>query len=361
MKKTLSKWLYGMKRKARGAQKPRHIKMIVEVSSTAQRSDSLVQTFNQRFLKRASNSLLIHLTHPFMAFLRALAPSVCTGTARAAGRRTPFSYIIRQGESTRYHAIFRMSSLLRSFNPARLGEERIRGSVHSFLILCMFCIMASYAAAGETAATVAEEISAIIRAEILAMPEWNDADIRVEITGGVKTGEVSAPGESFRLAPKGLTIGRRNVIAPIDVVRDGKAVRSMSVPAVVYISATALTASRKIASGEMISEKDIREGRIETTDIGVVLIRDPKEIEGKIARRAVAAGDLLPLEAFTEAPLVRRGDLVNLRLERDGIVLTSTARASENGRLGEVIQVKSVDFSSVIKARVTGQSQVSVQ
>jgi len=40
-----------MKRKAHGAQKPRHIKRIVEVASTAQRSDSPAQAINQMFLK----------------------------------------------------------------------------------------------------------------------------------------------------------------------------------------------------------------------------------------------------------------------------------------------------------------------
>jgi hypothetical protein len=39
-----------MKRKAHGAQKPRHILKYVEVSSTAQRSDSPAQAINQRFL-----------------------------------------------------------------------------------------------------------------------------------------------------------------------------------------------------------------------------------------------------------------------------------------------------------------------
>ena len=41
--------LCGMKRKAHGAQEPRHIKRIVEVASTAQRSDSPAQAINQRF------------------------------------------------------------------------------------------------------------------------------------------------------------------------------------------------------------------------------------------------------------------------------------------------------------------------
>jgi len=44
--------LCGMKRKAHGAQKPRHIKRIVEASSTAQHSDSPAQAINQRFLRR---------------------------------------------------------------------------------------------------------------------------------------------------------------------------------------------------------------------------------------------------------------------------------------------------------------------
>jgi len=48
-KEPLINCLRGMKRKAHGAQKPRHIKRIVEVASTAQRSDSPAPAINQRF------------------------------------------------------------------------------------------------------------------------------------------------------------------------------------------------------------------------------------------------------------------------------------------------------------------------
>ena len=41
--------LRGMKRKAHGAQKSRHIQKYVEVASTAQRSDSPAKAINQRF------------------------------------------------------------------------------------------------------------------------------------------------------------------------------------------------------------------------------------------------------------------------------------------------------------------------
>jgi len=43
-----------MKHEAHGTQQQRHIKMIGEGASTAQRSDSLVQSMNQRFLSMGS-------------------------------------------------------------------------------------------------------------------------------------------------------------------------------------------------------------------------------------------------------------------------------------------------------------------
>ena len=46
-----------MKRKAHGTYKPRHIKKYVEVASTAQRSDSLAQTINQRFLNQTPDRI----------------------------------------------------------------------------------------------------------------------------------------------------------------------------------------------------------------------------------------------------------------------------------------------------------------
>jgi len=52
LKEPLINCLRGMRRKAHGAQKPRHIKRIIEVASTAQRSDSPAQAINQRFLRR---------------------------------------------------------------------------------------------------------------------------------------------------------------------------------------------------------------------------------------------------------------------------------------------------------------------
>ena len=48
-RETLSNCLCGILRRAHGAQEPRHIERYVEVTSAAQRSDSLAQAINQSF------------------------------------------------------------------------------------------------------------------------------------------------------------------------------------------------------------------------------------------------------------------------------------------------------------------------
>ena len=54
---TLSNCLCGILRRAHGAQEPRHIlKKYVEVTSTAQRSDSPAQAINQSFLRKRADS-----------------------------------------------------------------------------------------------------------------------------------------------------------------------------------------------------------------------------------------------------------------------------------------------------------------
>jgi len=47
-----------------------------------------------------------------------------------------------------------------------------------------------------------------------------------------------------------------------------------------------------------------------------------------------------------------------LRLQRNGIVLLSRGRAEQDGKLGQIIRVRNLDFSNVLKAQVTGRSEV---
>jgi len=77
-----------MKRKAHGAQKPRHINRIVEVASTAQRSDSPAQAINQGF------------PSPYI-YADSAAIAAQTGVSRQYSRIYS-SYILKQTEILEY-------------------------------------------------------------------------------------------------------------------------------------------------------------------------------------------------------------------------------------------------------------------
>ncbi|WP_090718411.1 hypothetical protein [Nitrosomonas sp. Nm166] len=66
-----------MKREAHGTQQPRHINQIDEEASTAQRSDSPVQSINQRFLSN-SGSL------GFMTLIRGVYNAMSTNAMKKA-------------------------------------------------------------------------------------------------------------------------------------------------------------------------------------------------------------------------------------------------------------------------------------
>ena len=66
-KETLINSANEMKHEAHGTQQPRHINMIGEGASTAQRSDSLVQSINQHFPNRRNANRLHSIIHDWSA------------------------------------------------------------------------------------------------------------------------------------------------------------------------------------------------------------------------------------------------------------------------------------------------------
>jgi flagella basal body P-ring formation protein FlgA len=247
-----------------------------------------------------------------------------------------------------------------------LGEERIRSlSFVCRLLLALFlaasATSASPAGGGASAQTagVLAEIADAIKAQVAEMSRWRGADVRIELSRELKGADLPADGEGFRVA-QGLKIGRRNILAPIEVLRDGKPVRSFWAPATVHVKAVTVRAARRIAAGETVTVGHVEETVMETTDLGADWAGDAEEVVGKTARHAFAAGDPLPADAFAAPVLVKRGDTVGLRLERGGVVIESTAKALDDGRLDDLIRVKNIASSAVVRAKVTGRDAVAV-
>jgi flagella basal body P-ring formation protein FlgA len=205
------------------------------------------------------------------------------------------------------------------------------------------------------------EIIELLKSYVVNMGNWNQSDIQIDSLGNVNGIELP-PGKCvLRISSNGLMLGRRNILAPVEIVQNGRTLRSFWVAAGIRVKADVITAVKKLASGDVIAADAVAKTLTEITDLRMSYARNPETIVGKIARKAFSPGDLLTNDAVAEPFLVKHGDTINLRLQRNGVILNSTVRAEQDGRLGQIIRVRNSDFSSVLRAQVTGRAQVVLQ
>ena len=126
---------------------------------------------------------------------------------------------------------------------------------------------------------------------------------------------------------------------------------------------TALTqvvvAARKIKYGEIISPDMIS---LSTRDISEVndFVRSKDEVLGGVSNRTIAQGTIIDLETVEKPPLVKRGELVKIIVQRNGLKLTAIGIAKSNGKLHEVIRVKNSQSNKLIHCKVQAPGLVEV-
>jgi flagellar basal body P-ring formation protein FlgA len=207
----------------------------------------------------------------------------------------------------------------------------------------------------------ADEIAPILKSYILEKTSWKTSEVAIRSIGNLKGIELPPIEAEFKLASSGAVIGKRNILAPLVILQGGRSLRSYWITAEIRVRAEVLTAARKIASGKAASADDIEKQLIEITDLRALYARNPEDVLGKVSRRSILPGDPLTRDSFSDPLMVRHGETVRLRLQRDGIILTSLAKAEQDGRLGQFIRIRSGDFSTFLKAQVTGRAEVRMQ
>ncbi|MBI1191378.1 MAG: flagellar basal body P-ring formation protein FlgA [Tepidisphaera sp.] len=166
----------------------------------------------------------------------------------------------------------------------------------------------------------------------------SDAGILNRPTGGLTVG-IQPQGSGDRL--------------PLTVrMYDGeRLVVSGSLRVGVEIRRRVLVASRSIARGEVVSEATA------TTDsqwLGASAApADPEESMGQVVRAPVRAGEVINARDVEAPVVIRKGDLVAVDCICGGVVVRASLRAIEDGREGDVIQLRQLTGKTIIRARVT--------
>ncbi|MBM7556999.1 flagellar basal body P-ring formation chaperone FlgA [Halanaerobacter jeridensis] len=147
---------------------------------------------------------------------------------------------------------------------------------------------------------------------------------------------------------------------PIKVLVDGQLYRKF------YIKF-----STKLRVQVLIPKKRLEQGQSLTADLFVqrerLLTNAPdryvssfQALENKVLTRTLAAEQILTNDMLATPQLVTRWQKVKIVAKVGGVVVTTTGKALENGRKGDIIKVKNTNSNQTIEAKVVAPNEVEV-
>jgi flagella basal body P-ring formation protein FlgA len=313
-------------------------------------------------MRQASNSPLTQ--HPFSCILWSSVRALPRALGWADGLLlTPFHF--HQKVFPGFPGlILDMPYPPRSCFRSRLGEgsvRRLSAITLLFMMLAVFGLPARMLQAADPPAARSAAIGQAVKLHIAGLTAWKEAEITVRSITCLGGAELPRGELSFRVLQKNIPANYHRLLLPLEALQDGRGIRTFWILADVSVRARVLKVTHRLQYGSAISPQDVAEAEMEISDPRVAHLRSMNDAIGKILRRNLSPGDPLTRECLAKPLLVRLGDIVKLRLRAGSISLAASARAEQNGWLGQVIRVRNLDFSRSIRAEVTGPGEVTIE
>jgi flagella basal body P-ring formation protein FlgA len=213
---------------------------------------------------------------------------------------------------------------------------------------------------GAGAMVPAEAVVSAIKGFVASAIPLTDAEVQVSLVGELKPGEVPAGELKVKVAQKARPTNLRRMLVLVEASNATGEKRNFWVLAEARIMARIVRALRPLKYGTSLTAGDLTEETAEIKDVRTRYCRNAAETTGLVLRRNVGIGDPLTWDDVAKPLLVRSGETVTLKAEGSGMLLSTSARAEQNGRLGDVIRVRNLGSARMVNARVIGNGEVRV-
>lgn len=90
------------------------------------------------------------------------------------------------------------------------------------------------------------------------------------------------------------------------------------------------------------------------------LINNIDDVIGLRSRCLIKVNTNINANCLEIKPLVANGDTIQLSVRADGVELTTSAKALQSGRLGELINLKNITTNKIIQARIISNNKAEV-
>ena len=147
----------------------------------------------------------------------------------------------------------------------------------------------------------------------------------------------------------------------VDFSVNGKFEKRSWVTLNIEVMAEVVVTRKPLGRFKLIDENDICLKKKNLAKLPSNVITCSEEVLGKRTRRSIDSNVTLRPDHVELPPLVKRGDIVKIIVESQGLKVTALGKVQGKGRRGEMIKVINVDSSKAIYARVLDASNVKVE
>ena len=136
---------------------------------------------------------------------------------------------------------------------------------------------------------------------------------------------------------------------------------TLYVPIRLHAWVEAVVAAINLTPNTKLAASDLTRGRIDMFANSAGVLTEAAQAEGKILRVGLLAGSPI-LSPFLEFPVVvHRGQKVLLTLSASTMTIKAPARALEDGRTGDSIEVENPDSKKTMRATVLDDGSVEMK
>ena len=199
------------------------------------------------------------------------------------------------------------------------------------------------------------EIVASAEAALRArLREEGETDAEVESTSP-PIDRLVAPRPIRRRAPSTVVdarMSRAGAVVDVCVRVDGETAHNLPVSFRIRRFREAIAARLPVKAGEPFARDNVELRRVEVTSLPFTPVSDESVLAGKVAVRAIRAGQPITVADFRDAPLVRRGEIVTIRARAGSVEITTRGVAQSDGAREALIPVLNVSSQKVVFAKV---------
>lgn len=207
-----------------------------------------------------------------------------------------------------------------------------------------------------------DEILMVAREYLLSNLSRSEDEVIIESDRSIQDKLLPANAGDIRLEVTQVEANkdRGNIQLVVRILMNDKLYLKVPVFFHVRLYETIVTSSTKIERNDTLTLDNLTMSRMETTKLSRTTFDKPEDLIGKRALRSILPNTPITPEIVYNAPAVKKGDLVRVFVHSGNLHVVTKGVAKEDGCIGKVIRVKSIDSNKELYGTVEDSTAVKI-